>query len=154
MKKNEPIKHIMTTTPVTVHTKQNPSEVRALLAEGKFHHVPVVSGEKLVGMISSTDLMRVSFNNYMGDARAEAGVEHGARGGLVRGIAELHGAKGKAAGRGSVGGGDLHGHGAEIAMWMLQRKAVTLKVESHGLRRGETEANPNPSQGAHAHENA
>ena len=90
----------------------------------------------------------------MGDARAEAGVEHGARGGLICGISKLHGAKGKAAGRGSVGGGDLHGHGAEIAMWMLQRKAVTLKVESHELRRGETEANPNPSQGAHAHENA
>ena len=52
----------------------------------------------------------------MGDTRRKAILEHGARGALIRRIAELHGAKGKATGRGSVGGGDLCAHGVNSAM--------------------------------------
>lgn len=77
MRKNEPITHIMTANPITVHVGQKPSEVRALLAEGAFHHVPVVSGERLVGMISSTDMIRLSFASYVGDDRAfDAWLDH------------------------------------------------------------------------------
>lgn len=77
MRKNEPITHIMTSEPTTVHTGQKPSEVRALLAEGAFHHVPVVSGERLVGMISSTDMIRLSFASFVGDDRAfDAWLDH------------------------------------------------------------------------------
>ena len=31
------------------------------MSEGGFHHVPVVSGKKLLGMLSATDLLRVTY---------------------------------------------------------------------------------------------
>ncbi len=64
MKKNEPISHIMTTDVITVHTAQNVSEVRKLLAGKGIHHIPVVSGKKLLGIISSTDLMQLDIKRY------------------------------------------------------------------------------------------
>ncbi len=77
MKKNEPITRIMTREPVTVHPAQRPSEVRALLAQGNFHHVPVVRGPQLIGMISSTDMIRLSFGSFVGDGRAfDAWLDH------------------------------------------------------------------------------
>lgn len=70
MKRNEAITHIMTTELQTVHVGQKLSEVRALLSEGTFNHVPVVSGDKLVGMISATDMVRLSLSTYGIDQRA------------------------------------------------------------------------------------
>jgi len=61
MKRNERISTIMSTEPVTVHIHQTLGDVQRLMAEGRFHHVPVVSGKKVVGIISATDLARVSF---------------------------------------------------------------------------------------------
>jgi len=46
---------------VSVHVGQKLSEVRAAMSEGGFHHVPVVSGKKLLGMLSATDLLRVTY---------------------------------------------------------------------------------------------
>ncbi|TNE91639.1 MAG: CBS domain-containing protein [Deltaproteobacteria bacterium] len=68
MKKNVPVSKIMTANPMTVHTKQKLSEVRTLMEQNGFHHVPVVSGTKLVGMLSSTDILRASYT-YEGDMR-------------------------------------------------------------------------------------
>jgi len=77
MKKNESISAVMTKEPVSVHPGQKPSEVRALLAEGRFHHVPVVSGERLVGIISSTDMLRLGMSTFIGDGRAfDAWLDH------------------------------------------------------------------------------
>jgi len=61
MKRNEKITHIMTDKPSTVYLTQKLSEARKSMAEGGFHHMPVVSGEDLVGLLSSTDLLRVSY---------------------------------------------------------------------------------------------
>ena len=41
-----------------------------MLANNPYHHVPVVSGEKLVGMISATDMVRLSLAIYGVDERA------------------------------------------------------------------------------------
>lgn len=70
MKRNEAITTIMTSDLQTVHTSQNLSEVRTLLSEKNFNHVPVVSGKKLVGMISATDMVRLSLCTYGVDQRA------------------------------------------------------------------------------------
>jgi CBS domain-containing membrane protein len=70
MKRNEPISHIMSSDVFSVHTAQKPSEVRKLLAEKSVHHVPVLNGKKLVGMISSTDMMKLSFSAYGSDERS------------------------------------------------------------------------------------
>lgn len=67
MKHRDPVHKIMTTNPLTVHEKQKVSEVHQLMVEHKIHHVPVVSGTRLIGLISATDLMRVSY----GDVNAQ-----------------------------------------------------------------------------------
>jgi CBS domain-containing protein len=48
----------------TVHTAQKVSEVYRLLTENRIHHVPVVNGKELVGLISSTDMMKLSLDAY------------------------------------------------------------------------------------------
>lgn len=73
MKRNEPVSHVMTAAPKTVHVHQKLSEVQAMLAEGGFHHVPVVSGSKLVGLLSSADIMKVTYS-YGQDARMTSAV--------------------------------------------------------------------------------
>ena len=60
MKKNEPISKIMSTEVVTVHQGQKLSDVRHIICETDIHHVPVVDGKKLVGLISYTDLMKLN----------------------------------------------------------------------------------------------
>lgn len=75
MRRNEPVRKIMSEKLISVHTGQKLSEVQTILAEGGFHHLPVVSGDKLVGMITSTDMMRLSFSSAYGqDPRAEAAI--------------------------------------------------------------------------------
>jgi CBS domain-containing protein len=63
MKHNEPVHKIMATDPVSVHEKQKLSDVHHLIVERKIHHVPVVSGRKLIGLISGNDLLRVSWGD-------------------------------------------------------------------------------------------
>lgn len=70
MKRNESITHIMSPNPVTVHEGQKLSEVRRALQEHKIHHVPVVSGRRFIGLVSSSDLLRVSYGDtYTQDPR-------------------------------------------------------------------------------------
>lgn len=77
MKRNVPLKSIMTREVATVNVSQKLSDVRKLIAELKIHHVPVVSGPLLVGLISATDLVRVSFSAYGADQRAvDAMLDH------------------------------------------------------------------------------
>jgi CBS domain-containing protein len=53
----------MTKEPITVHHGDSFSRIREIFNEHDIHHLPVVSGKKLVGMISWEDLMRVSFGD-------------------------------------------------------------------------------------------
>jgi len=48
----------MTRAPVTIGPDARLSEVRAILMDRHVHHVPVVNGRKLVGIVSTTDLLR------------------------------------------------------------------------------------------------
>jgi CBS domain-containing protein len=61
MKQNEPISKLMTRDPRTVHEKQDLSEVRKIVAEHGVHHIPVVSGTRLIGLVSANDLLRVMY---------------------------------------------------------------------------------------------
>ena len=60
MKKNDPILKIMSTNVIAVHQGQKLSDVRHIICESNIHHVPVVDGKKLVGLISFTDLMKLN----------------------------------------------------------------------------------------------
>lgn len=60
MKKNEPISKIMSTEVVTVQLGQKISDVRHIICQSNINHVPVVEGKTLIGMISSTDFMKLN----------------------------------------------------------------------------------------------
>ncbi len=66
MKRHEPISKIMSTHLVTVHHGDPVSKVRQLAAEHGVHHIPVVNGDQLVGIISWSDILRVSFGDTFG----------------------------------------------------------------------------------------
>jgi CBS domain-containing protein len=78
MKRHEPISKIMSTNLVTVHHGDPVSKVRQLAAEHGVHHIPVVNGDQLVGIISWSDILRVSFGDTFGtDQRAvDATLDH------------------------------------------------------------------------------
>ncbi len=47
----------MTPDPLTLPPDHSPSEASRIMSERRFRHIPVVEGEKLVGIISIRDLM-------------------------------------------------------------------------------------------------
>lgn len=53
----------MSTGLITVHLGEPVSKVRKLLREHGIHHVPVVSGHELLGIISASDILRISFGD-------------------------------------------------------------------------------------------
>jgi len=59
---------IMTRDVVTVYEEDDLNQVRTKLSERSFHHLPVVDGNKLVGMLSQRDMLRATV----------AGIDHGA----------------------------------------------------------------------------
>ena len=77
MKKNEKIDQILTREIVTVHIAQNVSDVRKIFAEHGFHHVPVVSGKKLIGIVSASDILGISVEGIGSDERSmDAYIDH------------------------------------------------------------------------------
>ncbi len=60
MGKNDPITKIMAAEVITVQQGQKLSDVRHIICESGIHHIPIVDGKKLVGMISFTDLMKLN----------------------------------------------------------------------------------------------
>lgn len=60
MKHRDPLSHVITTNLKTVQINQKMSEVHRIVVENQIHHVPVVDGRKLVGMISTTDIIRLN----------------------------------------------------------------------------------------------
>lgn len=66
LKHHESVTHIMTANPKTIHLKTSISEVGKIFSQGKFHHLPVVDGKELIGIVSYFDLIRVSFEQSFG----------------------------------------------------------------------------------------
>ncbi|MFZ1809166.1 MAG: CBS domain-containing protein [Cyclobacteriaceae bacterium] len=67
MKKREPVSHIMTENVLTVDVGTNLKEVKGLINHQHIRHVPVVKGKQLVGIISKTDINRLSFSGLFED---------------------------------------------------------------------------------------
>jgi CBS domain-containing protein len=77
LKQNEPVSKIMSTGLKTIQIGQKLSDARRILAEKPFDHVPVLDGTKLVGMLSSTDLVKLTFDWGNSDARSiDAVLDH------------------------------------------------------------------------------
>jgi CBS domain-containing protein len=60
MKKNDPVTKIMSTNVAVVQEGRPLSEVRKTMCDLHIHHVPIVNGKKLVGLVSFTDLMKIN----------------------------------------------------------------------------------------------
>lgn len=57
----------MTAQVVTLNLTNSLSDAEALFKKNAIRHIPVVSGDKLIGMLSLTDLLRISFVDSYGD---------------------------------------------------------------------------------------
>ena len=57
---NEPVSSIMTANLLTVSPHQKLTAVLELLEGHRIHHVPVVDGRKLVGLITTYDLFKLN----------------------------------------------------------------------------------------------
>lgn len=72
MNHHQPVASVMSQEPLTAHKAMKFSEVRALFLENKIHHLPVVDGQKLIGIISYSDILRISYGEAFGmDRRGE-----------------------------------------------------------------------------------
>lgn len=71
MKKNEPISSIMTREVVTLSLKDSLYSAEKRMKVNHIRHMPVVDGDRLIGLISLSDLQRLSFI----DAYSKEGTE-------------------------------------------------------------------------------
>ena len=78
MKKNEAVTKIMTTDPVTISRNEPVSSARKVLEQNGIHHLPVTDGKQLVGILSSSDFLRVSFGEFgnQDDRSLDAVLDH------------------------------------------------------------------------------
>lgn len=71
MKLDGVVKDIMTTDVITMDRYESFSYLRKVLHDQKIHHLPVVEDNKLIGMLSTTDVLRYSFGaKDVGDNQA------------------------------------------------------------------------------------
>ncbi|PIF32142.1 CBS domain protein [Flavobacterium sp. 9] len=61
MKKREPISHIMTKTVITANENDDLRKVVEKLKQNTIRHIPIVKGKEVVGIISRTDINRLTF---------------------------------------------------------------------------------------------
>lgn len=61
MKKREAVSKIMTHNLVKLNVNDSLSKAESLFKKNKIKHLPVVKGNKIVGMLSYSDLLRISF---------------------------------------------------------------------------------------------
>ncbi len=67
MKKNVPVSAIMTKHVITLKLTDDLTKAESIFKHYKIRHVPVVNGNILVGMLSYTDLLRISFVDAVDD---------------------------------------------------------------------------------------
>jgi CBS domain-containing protein len=61
MKKIEPVSQIMTTDVFTVNESDKLQDAVAIIRKNKIRHIPVMKGKVVCGMISRTDIDRLTF---------------------------------------------------------------------------------------------
>lgn len=67
VKQNEKVSSIMTRSLITANVSDNLRQVTSLMKKHNVRHLPVVSDKKLVGIVSRTDIMRLSFGDMFDD---------------------------------------------------------------------------------------
>jgi CBS domain-containing membrane protein len=67
MKKNVPVSTIMTSNVVKLNLSDELTKAEELFKKHKIRHIPVVTGTKIIGMLSYSDLLRISFADAVYD---------------------------------------------------------------------------------------
>lgn len=67
MKNRVPVSSIMTKNVITLKLSDDLTKAEELFKKNKIRHIPVVSGSKIIGMLSYTDLLRISFVDAVDD---------------------------------------------------------------------------------------
>lgn len=67
MKQKVPVSVIMTQNIIKLNLTDDLSKAESLFKQFKIRHIPVVSGNKILGMLSYTDLVRISFVDAVDD---------------------------------------------------------------------------------------
>ncbi|MCB0699782.1 MAG: CBS domain-containing protein [Chitinophagales bacterium] len=58
------IEHVMTGKPKSVSSETTIREVAEILAEEEYHSLPVVDGDELVGIVTTTDVIKYMLEQY------------------------------------------------------------------------------------------
>ena len=78
MKRQEPISNVMSSSVESADVNDKLSVVRQLLLDGSIHHVPIIEGRTLVGIISSRDMLKLPFDvNGISDNAIDEGLDKG-----------------------------------------------------------------------------
>lgn len=71
MKQRTPVSSIMTKDVITLNRKDNLETAEAIFKKNNIRHIPVISGDEIIGMLSYTDLLRISFADAVYDDEEE-----------------------------------------------------------------------------------
>lgn len=72
MKRNEPISKIMSTNVISLTLNNSLLDAEQLFKSYKIRHIPVVEKKDIIGILSLTDLQRISFVDNFGEKEIEA----------------------------------------------------------------------------------
>jgi len=70
MTKDMLIKDVMTTQLITIESTSSLDTARQIFEKNQIRHIIVIDNDKLVGILSNHDLLRVSFGDTYGDDQA------------------------------------------------------------------------------------
>ncbi|WP_044397473.1 CBS domain-containing protein [Lacinutrix sp. Hel_I_90] len=71
MKKRTPVSAIMTKDVITLNHSDNLETAEGLFKKNNIRHIPVVSGDEIIGILSYTDLLRISFADAVDDEQED-----------------------------------------------------------------------------------
>ncbi|CAM1350984.1 CBS domain-containing protein [Tenacibaculum crassostreae] len=71
MKKRTPISAIMTKNVITLTSTDDLMTAEQMFKKENIRHIPVVSGKEIKGMLSYTDLLRISFADAVDDEESD-----------------------------------------------------------------------------------
>ncbi|HPK09430.1 MAG TPA: CBS domain-containing protein [Saprospiraceae bacterium] len=74
MKQRTPVSTIMTESPFTVNLNNSLKDVSKIFSENHIHHLPVVSGDKLLGIITKNDMERITYVSSVADGMVKTAV--------------------------------------------------------------------------------
>ncbi|WP_142785350.1 CBS domain-containing protein [Changchengzhania lutea] len=67
MKQREPVSTIMSTTLIALTRADDLEKAETLFKRHHIRHIPVVNGEAVIGILSYSDLLKISFANVTND---------------------------------------------------------------------------------------